>query len=109
MGFGDRREGDDYEMSKFVEGAVYGIIAGVLFVLVLWVIDGLAAEDFTDLEIIEHRVVRGETLWEITEKYKPKNIGYGEYIYEIRKLNEMECVTLMPGQVVKVYNGREGR
>lgn len=43
-----------------------------------------------------------ETLWSIAEEYKKPNQDIREYIYEIKKLNNMESATIYEGQELTI-------
>lgn len=44
----------------------------------------------------------GETLWDIAEEYCPNDMDCREYIYEVKKLNNMETSELVAGQTITV-------
>ena len=44
----------------------------------------------------------GDTLWSISCEYKKDGQDVREYIYELRKLNNLENCTIYPGQVLKI-------
>lgn len=48
-------------------------------------------------------VKKGDTLWSIAEKYKPREVGIREYIREVKDLNEMNGSTLIAGEVIEVF------
>lgn len=43
-----------------------------------------------------------ETLWSIAEEYKKPNQDIREYIYEIKKLNNMESAAIYEGQELTI-------
>lgn len=43
-----------------------------------------------------------ETLWSIAEEYKKPDQDIRDYIYEIRKLNNMESATIYEGQELTI-------
>lgn len=47
-------------------------------------------------------VSTGDTLWSIACEYKKDGQDVREYIYELRKLNNLENCTIYPGQVLKI-------
>lgn len=51
---------------------------------------------------IEHTVVSGETLWSIATEYKKDRQDIREYIYELRKLNNLEDCNLNVGQEILI-------
>lgn len=50
----------------------------------------------------EHTVVSGETLWSIAIEYKKDGQDVREYIYELRKLNNLENCNLKIGQEILI-------
>ena len=44
----------------------------------------------------------GDTLWSISCEYKKPGQDVREYIYELRKLNNLENCMIYPGQVLKI-------
>ena len=55
------------------------------------------AETYKTIYISEH-----ETLWSIAEEYKKPNQDIRDYIYEIRKLNNMESAAIYEGQELTI-------
>ena len=47
-------------------------------------------------------VSTGDTLWSIACEYKKDGQDVREYIYELRKLNNLENCTIYPGQELKI-------
>ena len=58
------------------------------------------------MEYIDYTISKGETLWSIAGEYKGKNEDIRQYIYDIKKLNNMTDSTVYPGQVIKIKNGQ---
>ena len=58
---------------------------------------------------IQYTVSKCERLWDIAEQYKRPDQDIREYIYEIRKLNNMENSTIYEGQeiIIIVYEEAE--
>lgn len=54
-------------------------------------------EKYKTIYISEH-----ETLWSIAEEYKKPGQDIREYIYEIRKLNNMESAAIYEGQELTI-------
>lgn len=54
------------------------------------------------ITIEEHTVVCGETLWSIATEYKKDGQDVREYIYELRKLNNLDDCSLNVGQDIKI-------
>lgn len=47
-------------------------------------------------------VCEDDTLWDIAEKYKKTSQDIREYIYEIKKLNNMESAAIYEGQELTI-------
>lgn len=54
------------------------------------------------IEIKEITVSTGDTLWSIASRYKKDGQDVREYIYELRKLNNLDDCTIYPNQVLKI-------
>lgn len=53
-----------------------------------------------------HTVASGDTLTSIAERYKPANVGIGDYLQRIYQLNNMtEFSTLSIGQTIRIPPG----
>lgn len=53
-----------------------------------------------DGEII-YIVEKGDTLWNVAERYKPDGLNMNKYIHELRKINGIGA-DIYPGQVITV-------
>lgn len=54
------------------------------------------------IETEEITVSTGDTLWSIASEYKKDGQDVREYIYELRKLNNLENCTIYPKQKLKI-------
>lgn len=61
-------------------------------------------DEYTTTEVY---VQRGDTLWSIAENYVPDNVDIREYIYEVRKLNNMASANINAGDIITVYERGE--
>lgn len=52
--------------------------------------------------IEDYTVSAGETLWEIALKNKKDGTDTREYVYELRKLNNIDDCIIHEGQVIKI-------
>ena len=52
-------------------------------------------------------ISKNETLWSIAKEYKKPNQDIRDYIYEIRKLNNMESATIYEGQELIIIEYEE--
>ncbi len=74
-----------------------------IFVLEFMVINSvLASNEAVETKEIEYAVCKGDTLWKIAEKYKLENQDPREYIYEVKKLNNMTSASIYEGQIIKI-------
>lgn len=53
-------------------------------------------------EIESITVSAGDTLWSIASEHKKSGQDVREYLYELRKLNNLENCTIYPGQKIKI-------
>lgn len=58
-------------------------------------------EEITTKEI-QYTVSKGERLWDIAEQYKRLGQDIREYIYEIKKINNMENSTIYENQELTI-------
>ena len=84
---------------KFIKSTLTLIIILVsIIILVNTIINKTEyAEKYKTIYISED-----ETLWSIAEEYKKTNQDIREYIYEIKKLNNMESATIYEGQELTI-------
>lgn len=50
----------------------------------------------------EYKVGEGDTLWRISKYYSDGNIDIRQFIYEIKKLNDMETSAIYEGDIIKI-------
>lgn len=60
------------------------------------------AKSNKEAEIISYTVSNGETLWSIAEEYKAENEDPRQYIYDIKKLNNMDNSNIYEGQILQI-------
>lgn len=84
---------------KFIKSTLTLIITLVsIIILVNTIINKTEyAEKYKTIYISED-----ETLWSIAEEYKKPNQDIREYIYEIKKLNNMESATIYESQELTI-------
>lgn len=80
-------------------------IAIIVFLLIALFNISIAKTD-KEAEYIDYTISKGETLWSIAGEYKEQNEDIRQYIYDIKKLNNMTDSTVYPGQVIKIKNGQ---
>jgi nucleoid-associated protein YgaU len=54
---------------------------------------------------VEHRVVTGDTLWDIAADLTSAGGDVRRTVYDIRQANRLESATIVPGQVLLVPEG----
>lgn len=84
-----------YDWRKFTT-----FIAIVLF-LVAVCLSQCGKKDATITEVQEYEVQSGDTLWNIGTQYRPQNMSIQEYIYNLKKYNNIGS-TIYPEQVLKI-------
>lgn len=62
----------------------------------------LSKQTYKTKSYIEVIVEKGDTIWDISLKYTPKNKDVRKTVYEIRKLNNIENPIILPGQIIKI-------
>ena len=84
---------------KFIKSTLTLIIIVIsIIILVNTIINKTEyAEKYKTIYISED-----ETLWSIAEEYKKPNQDIREYIYEMKKLNNMESATIYEGQELTI-------
>ena len=53
-------------------------------------------------ELIEIKVVEGDNLWKIADRYYEENIDLRKKIFQIKKVNELDSAMLKPGQKIMI-------
>ena len=54
-------------------------------------------------------VSENQTLWDIASEYKPDGMDIREYIFELRKLNNLDDATIYPNQELTILQMKEVR
>ena len=73
----------------------------VLFLILIAVMPKKTVEAYA-MKHEEYVVSNGETLWSIASENKKEGQDVREYIYELRKLNELDDCMIYPNQVIKI-------
>lgn len=55
-----------------------------------------------EIETEDYVVSTGETLWSIASENKKDGQDIREYIYELRKINNLDNCVIYPNQVIKI-------
>ena len=72
---------------------VFGIISAFF-------ITSIAGASYTD--VIIYQVNAGETLWSIAAGYNPEGSDIREFIFHIKKINQLETSLIQSGQEIKI-------
>lgn len=59
-------------------------------------------QNYIDRTYKEIIVEKGDTIWNISLKYTPKNKDIRKTVYEIKKINNIDNSIIIPGQIIKV-------
>ena len=54
---------------------------------------------------VEHRVVTGDTLWDIAAVHTPSGGDVRRTVFDIRRANHLDSATIVPGQVLQIPVG----
>ena len=88
------------------KGFIITIIITILAILctITAVNDHKAAEfDVSDYQIKSHKVIHGETLWELGEYCKDDSDDVRAWIDAVKKLNRMTTSGLVVGDYIDIY------
>lgn len=55
-----------------------------------------------EAETISYIVCKGDTLWTIAKEYKADDKDIRQYIYEIKKINNMTNSNIYEGQILRI-------
>ena len=80
-------------------------MAIVIFLLVALFNISVAKSNTPEAEIIDYTISRGETLWSIAEENKAEKEDIRQYIYDIKKLNNMTDSAVYEGQIIQIKKG----
>ncbi|MFC3791150.1 LysM peptidoglycan-binding domain-containing protein [Paenibacillus sp. GCM10012307] len=47
-------------------------------------------------------VSAGDTLWEIAKRYKPKDAGLGQFVYELQQFNNIKSTIIHAGDIILI-------
>ncbi|MGM0445780.1 MAG: cell division suppressor protein YneA [Bacillota bacterium] len=75
------------------------IIVLTITLITLYTINGLTEKEvyYKNIEI-----KNGQTLWKIVEKEFGNDTNIRKYVYQIKKINNLENSNIRPGQVLKI-------
>ena len=81
-------------------------LAIVMFLLIGLFNISIAKTDKKEAEIVDYTISRGETLWSIAEENRAEKEDIRQYIYDIKKLNNMTDSTVYENQTIKIKKGQ---
>ena len=93
---------------KNVINKIVGTLIGVLIIVVIilglaYLTKTLIFKVFANEEVHteEYTVSANQTLWDIAEENKKPGTDTREYVYNLRKLNNIDCI-ILPGQTIQI-------
>lgn len=74
----------------------------ILFLIIISLTGNINSYGDGEQELIDIKVVSGDTLWSIAKKYTDENTDIRKTINVIAKLNDLHSSEIYPGDVLKV-------
>ena len=91
-----------FEMvSQIIAGMINASFIIILFLILVAIMPKKTVEAYA-MKYEEYVVSNGETLWSIASENKKDGQDVREYIYELRKLNDLDDCMIYPNQVIKI-------
>ena len=91
-----------FEMvSQIIAGMINASFIIILFLILVAIMPKKTVEAYA-MKYEEYVVSTGETLWSIASENKMDGQDVREYIYELRKLNNLDDCMIYPNQVIKI-------
>lgn len=93
-----KKEKPNKSLNKIIL-AITTVILTLVLLLSVISFSGLTSKEvyYKDIEIED-----GQTLWQIAESEFGKNSDIRKYVYQIKKINNIESSNIVPGQIIKV-------
>ena len=88
------------EKKKTMRQRMLFAAAIVMAIVVFMTIDG--SGETSGEPLLEHYVETGDTLWSIAAEYKPEGRRMDEFVYEIKKLNDLESSLIFAGEILMI-------
>ncbi len=83
-------------------------IIGIIVILITFymiivnlIIDWLDGCD-AKMQVKDYMVKENDTLWQIASEYKPKEMSYDQYLYEMRKVNDKNLSVIYRGEIINI-------
>ena len=73
----------------------------IVFLLITLFSTSIAKTNIEE-ETISYIVCKGDTLWTIAKEYKADDKDIRQYIYEIKKINNMTNSNIYEGQILRI-------
>lgn len=98
--FHNKRKAAKKQLKK--ERRVFFTVCAILVCLCMsyFTINSHSSETYVNCP--SHAVVYGETLWSIANEYKGESMSTGEFIYKIKKANNLETSSISAGDVLVI-------
>lgn len=91
-----------FEMvSQIIAGMINASFIIILFLILVAIMPKKTVEAYA-MKYEEYVVSTGETLWSIASENKKDGQDVREYIYELRKINDLDDCLIYPGQVIRI-------
>lgn len=74
----------------------------ILIALATLIVSSHKSHSQEEIYFNEYRVGEGDTLWKISNYYSDGNIDIRQFIYEIKRLNDMETSAIYEGDIIKI-------
>lgn len=75
-------------------------VVAILMIVIITLFSNCSAVKKIETEDVV--ISAGDTLWSISCEYKKDGQDVREYLYELRKLNNLTDCTIYPGQEIKI-------
>lgn len=80
----------------------------LIIAIIVTIVSFSCHKENVEWNTFEYTVSQGETLWEIADEYCPEDMDCYEYIYEVKKLNNMHTSDLYDGQTITLLTTEKG-
>ena len=81
-------------------------LALFIFLIIALFNKSIAGTDKEEVQTQDYIISSGDTLWSIAQEYKKPEEDTRQYIYDVKKLNNMTDSTIYAGQTIKIKIGQ---